>query len=150
MEHFEEKTFWDIFNAPDPVVTLKSVSNIVSSTASSVTTTLTTKMSSSAAASDQDTAYSNDLLPPNALKMLPNAVQNLNQHIASPEDIREDLWLQFMTITALAFAAAVLLILIVVVAWGVSGSKSSKYSFDQNCPTSQRNESNPMICEDSV
>ena len=143
---FEEKTFWNIFNAPDPVVTLKTISSIASSTAASVTTASTTEMSESL----HDPAYSNDLQPPNALQMLPHAVQKLNQHIASPEDLKEGLWMQFMIITALAFAASVLIVMIVALTWAASGSKTAKYSFDENGHTCKGNESNPMICEDSV
>lgn len=144
MDHFEEKSFWNIFNAPDPVVTLNSISNLMSTVASATAASTRNEMTST----EQYSPYFNDLLPPNALKMLPTPTQNVN-HL-SPADIKEGLWMDFMLVTALAFAAAVLIILIVVLAWAASGSSSFKYTFDVNTDNSRRNESNPMINEESV
>lgn len=141
MEHFEEKGFWNLFNAPDPVVTFSSISSTIMSTSTDL-------ISSSAKYHEY---YANDLMPPasDLHAMTSTAAEKLNQ--LSPDEVREGLWIQFVTVTGLAFAASVLLVLIVALTWAAAGSKTAKYYVaDSSSDDSSKTESNPMIGEETV
>lgn len=139
MDNFEAKSFWNIFNAPDPVVTLSTISSTIMSTTTDIV-------------SDEYTPYyANDIEPPSDLQMLTStAAQKLNQQSMSPHDIRGELWIQFLTVTGLAFAASILIVLIVALTWAAAGSKTAKYIVADSEDSSTKNESNPMIGEEAV
>lgn len=141
MDNFEAKSFWNIFNSPDPVVTLSTISStIMSSTTTDVSTS-----------DEYAPYYANDVEPPSDLHMLTStAAQKLNQQSLSAHDIRGELWLQFLTVTGLAFAASILIVLIVALTWAAAGSKTAKYIVADSEDSSAKNESNPMMSEESV
>ena len=163
---FEDRSFWNIFNPPDPpVVTLSSVTTVLSQAvrASSVVVASSSLAPSTTPMTTNDlfpTYYNPDLLPPNDLKILPTAQLLDQQQLDSltPEEERGRLWMQFILITGLTFAAAVLIVLIVALTWAASGGKSYKYSLEDGEAVGERDddnsntkdESNPMIREESV
>ena len=154
MDHFDEKGFWNIFNPPDPpvVVTLDSLPTTSTGSLSSISSS----SSRHAMATEQyNGPYNNDFLPPTDLRILPySTAQRLDQDTLSAEiEERGQLWLQFMLVTGLAFAAAVMIVLIVALTWAASGARSRKYTLPEDndsSGSSVRNETNPMISEESV
>lgn len=152
MDGFEEKNFWNIFNSPE-VVTLKTTTR---PTTTRATVTYETTTESPATHYHSPVPYhvsslpqESDSLPLTSLNHI-NHLMDANMSSAGSEITRDGSWLQFMLITALAFAVGVLIVLIAMLAWRSSESKTSTYSLKRSSSTADIREGDASAAEDSV